>query len=185
MALHHQLDELVNRALPVVQDFHRRGMFSPHAATIDASGSVAGHALTTDGSTQLSVAQAIEHFEQKFSGPAGLNEIQGAGIFYHSPGIATSEGRVSLPPATTTDECRTLVALLEHAAGDSVCLLASSVFRRAAGGRIRGRQADREASKNLHPQAASRKQTVVEALVTLNPSLQRTASPSAELARYA
>lgn len=123
MALHHQLDELVNRALPVVQDFHRRGMFSPHAATIDASGSVAGHALTTDGSTQLSVAQAIEHFEQKFSGPAGLNEIQGAGIFYHSPGIATSEGRVSLPPATTTDECRTLVALLEHAAGDSVYLL--------------------------------------------------------------
>jgi hypothetical protein len=28
-----------------------------------------------------------------------------------------------LPPASNTDECRTLVALLEHASGDSVYLL--------------------------------------------------------------
>lgn len=123
MALHPQLDELIHRVLPMVQDFHQRGMFSPHAATIDAAGSVAGHALTTDGSTQLSVQQAIDHFEQKFSLNAERNEIQGAGIFYHSPGVTSSGGRVSLPPATTTEECRTLVALLEHASGDSVYLL--------------------------------------------------------------
>lgn len=123
MALHPQLDELINRVLPVVQDFHQRDMFAPHAATIDGAGSVVGHALTTDGSTQLSVEQAIKHFEQQFSRNADLNEIQGAGIFYHSPGILTSEGKVSLPPATTTDECRTLVALLEHASGESVYLL--------------------------------------------------------------
>ncbi len=123
MALHHQLDELINRVLPVVQDFHQKGMFSPHAATIDAAGKVAGHALTTDGSTQLSVAQAISHFEQKFSTHASHSEIQAAGIFYHSPGIDTSGATVSLPPASTTDECQTLVALLEHASGDSVYLL--------------------------------------------------------------
>lgn len=123
MAPHQQLDELINRVLPVVQEFHQKGMFSPHAATIDAAGAVAGHALTTDGSAQLSVTEAIQHFEEKFSRQASHSEIQGAGIFYHSPGIETSGGSVSLPPASTTDECRTLVALLEHAVGDSVYLL--------------------------------------------------------------
>jgi hypothetical protein len=98
-------------------------MFAPHAATIDAAGSVAGHALTTDGTAQLSVSQAIEHFERKFAERANMNQIQGTGIFYHSPGIDSSTGSVSLPPAMTTDECRTLVALLEHASGNSVYLL--------------------------------------------------------------
>lgn len=123
MALHQQLDELINRVLPVVHDYHRKSMFSPHAATIDAGGIVSGHALTTDGSAQFSVLQAIEHFERKFAQQASLKEIQGTGIFYHSPGIDTSAGVVALPPATTTDECRNLVALLEHASGDSVYLL--------------------------------------------------------------
>lgn len=123
MALHQQLDELINRVLPVVQDFHRKGMFAPHAASVDAAGNVAGHALTTDGTTQLLVGQALEHFERKFAQQAGLSEIQGTGIFYHSPGVDTSAGTVTLPPATTTYECRTLVALLEHVAGDSVYLL--------------------------------------------------------------
>lgn len=123
MALHPQLEELIDRLLPVVQDFHRKRMFSPHAATVDAAGSVSGHALTNDGSTHVSVLQAIEHFERKFSRQADLNEIHGTGIFYHSPGIDTSTGVVIVPPAATTDECRTLVALLEHASGDSFYLL--------------------------------------------------------------
>jgi len=123
MALHPRLDELIQRVLPVVQDFHRKGMFAPHAATIDKAGALAGRALTTDGTAQLSVAQAIEHFESSFAKQATLREIQATGIFYHSPGIDTSAGRVSLPPANNTDECKTLVALLEHAAGDSVYLL--------------------------------------------------------------
>jgi hypothetical protein len=125
MALHPQLDELIQRVLPVVQDFHRKGICAPHAATVDKAGVLAGRALTTDGTTQLSVAQAIEHFESSFAKQAALGEIQATGIFYHSPGLDTSSGRVSLPPATNTDECRALVALLEHAAGDSVYLLIS------------------------------------------------------------
>jgi hypothetical protein len=123
MALHPQINELIQRVLPVVQDFHRKGMFAPHAATIDTAGNLAGRALTTDGTAQLSVAQAIEHFESSFSKQAVLGEIQATGIFYHSPGIDTSAGSVSLPPANKTDECKALVALLEHAAGDSVYLL--------------------------------------------------------------
>lgn len=123
MALHQQLDELIQRVLPVVQDFHREGMFAPHAASIDKAGAIAGHALTTDDTTQLSVSQAIEHFEGRFSQLAKSGEIQATGIFYHSLGIDASGNAVSLPPASNSDECRTLVALLEHASGDSVYLL--------------------------------------------------------------
>jgi hypothetical protein len=123
MALHQQLDELIHRLLPVVQDFHRKGMFAPHAASIDNAGALAGNALTTDDTKQLSVSQAIEHFESRFSQQAKSGKIQATGIFYHSPGIDASSGAVSLPPASNTDECRTLVALLEHASGDSVYLL--------------------------------------------------------------
>jgi hypothetical protein len=123
MAVHHQLDELINRVLPVVQHFHGQAMFAPHAATINASGELAGRALTTDGTTQLSVPQAIEHFETTFRQLASAGEINASGIFYHSPGISTSSGSVSLPPATNTDECRSLVACLEHTAGDSVYLV--------------------------------------------------------------
>ena len=123
MALHPQLDDLIQRVLPVVQDFHRKGMFAPHAATIDATGALTGRALTSDGTTQLSVSQSLEHFEDTFTKLARSGEIQGAGIFYHSPGIDARAEGLSLPPASTTDECHTLVALLEHASGDSVYLL--------------------------------------------------------------
>lgn len=123
MAIHQQLDELIHHVLPVVQDFHRKGMFAPHAASINNAGALAGHALTADGTTQLSVSQAIEHFEYRFSQQAKSGEIQATGIFYHSPGIDTSSSTVTLPPASNTNECRTLVALLEHASGDSVYLL--------------------------------------------------------------
>jgi hypothetical protein len=98
-------------------------MFSPHAATISNAGELSGHALTTDGTTQLSVVQTIEHFENRFSGQAKSGEIRATGIFYHSPGIDASGNSVSLPPADTTEECRAVVALLEHSLGDSVYLL--------------------------------------------------------------
>lgn len=98
-------------------------MFAPHAASIDSTGELSGHALTTDGTNQLSVSQAIEHFESKFSLQAKSHEIQATGIFYHSPGIDASAKIVSLPPANTTDECRAIVALLEHSLGDSVYLI--------------------------------------------------------------
>lgn len=98
-------------------------MFAPHAATIDKAGALTGRALTTDGTTQLSVAQAIEHFECTFAPLAVAGEIRASAIFYHSPGVEAAAGTVSLPPATNTDECKTLVALLEHVAGDSVYLV--------------------------------------------------------------
>jgi hypothetical protein len=123
MALHPQLDEIINRVLPVVQDFHGKEMFAPHAATIDKAGALTGRALTNDDSAQLSVTQAIDHFEKSFMQLAVNNEIQASGIFYHSSGIDASASRVSLPPATTTDECRTIVALLEQASGESLYLL--------------------------------------------------------------
>lgn len=123
MALHQHLDDLINRVLPVVQHFHERGMFAPHAATVDETGELTGRALTTDGTTQLSVAETIEHFECTFRQLAATEQIQASGIFYHSPGIDTSTGVVSLPPAKDTSKCRTLVALLEHASGDAVYLV--------------------------------------------------------------
>lgn len=123
MAIHPQLDALIHRVLPVVQDFHRKGMFAPHAATISKTGELSGLALTSDGTTQLSVPQTIEYFESKFVQQATSGEIQATGIFYHSPGIDVSVGTISLPPANTTDECKSIVALLEHSSGDSVYLV--------------------------------------------------------------
>lgn len=123
MALDPQLDELIHRMLPVVQDFHSKGMFAPHAASVNSGGELTGQALTTDGSTQLSVSQAIEHFETTFAAKATAGQIRATGIFYHSPGLVTDADGLSAPPANTTDECRTIVGLLEHASGDSVYLL--------------------------------------------------------------
>ncbi|WP_432240915.1 hypothetical protein [Herbaspirillum robiniae] len=123
MTLHPQLDELIQRVLPVVQSFHSKGMFAPHAATINSAGELSGHALTTDGTTQLSVSETIEHFENKFSNQAKFGEIRAAGIFYHSPGTDATANRVALPPANTTDECRNIVAILEHSLGNSIYLI--------------------------------------------------------------
>jgi len=123
MALHAQLGELINRVLPVVQHFHDKGMLAPHAATIDKTGELSGRALTTDGTEELSVSQAIEHFESTFAQLAAVGSIQASGIFYHSSGVDLSSGTVALPPANNTDECRALVALLEHTSGESVYLL--------------------------------------------------------------
>jgi hypothetical protein len=80
MALHIQLDELINRVLPVAQHFHGKGMLAPHAATIDKTGELSGRALTTDGTEELSVSQAIEHFESTFAQLAAEGNIQASGI---------------------------------------------------------------------------------------------------------
>src|SRR5438067_10712223 len=115
MGLHAQLDDLIHRVLPVVQDFHSKGMLAPHAATIDHAGNLTGHALTTDGATQLSVSQTIAHFENRFATKAKSAQILATGIFYHASGIRSSADGVSLPPADTVDQCNMIVALLEHA----------------------------------------------------------------------
>lgn len=123
MALHPQLDELIHGMLPIVQDFHREGMFAPHAATINSKGELVGHALVIEVTGELTVSQAIEYFESEFALQARRGEIQASGIFYHSAGIDASDNKVLLPPASTTDECKAIVALLEHSCGDSVYLL--------------------------------------------------------------
>lgn len=123
MALHPQLDELIDGMLPIVQDFHREGDFAPNAASIDLKGKLLGHAIVMDDTDESTPAEAIEYFESKFALQAQSGKIQAAGIFYHSPGMDASSGEVLLPPANTTDECRAIVAMLEHSCGDSVYLL--------------------------------------------------------------
>ncbi|MFH1814229.1 MAG: hypothetical protein ABIF28_08695 [Pseudomonadota bacterium] len=123
MALHPQLDELLDRVLPTVKHFHSKSMLAPHAATIDHVGALTGRALTTDGSNQLTVSQAISHFESSFSELAKAGEIHASGIFYHGAGVDTSSGTVELPPASTVEECVALVGLLEHVSGESIYIL--------------------------------------------------------------
>ncbi|MEB4592507.1 hypothetical protein VSS37_16095 [Candidatus Thiothrix sp. Deng01] len=132
MTLHPKLNELLDEMLPIVQDFHRQGMFAPHAAFIDDEGNCTGSALTTDGSCSLSVSQALDYFENRFSQLAAEGKIQASAIFYHSSGVKVTEdfevshiaGRL-FAPADHEDECHILVVLLEHAAGDSVYLQCS------------------------------------------------------------
>src|SRR5262249_30345390 len=82
-----------------------------------------GRALTSDGSNQLSVGQALAHFENSFRQLAQAGQICASAVFYHSAGIDPSSGKVELPPASTIDECRTLVGLLEHVSGQSVYIV--------------------------------------------------------------
>lgn len=127
MTLHPQLHHLIDGMLPIVQDFHREGSFAPNAASVDLQGKLLGQAIViddTDESTDVfTPEEAIEYFESEFALQAQSGKTQATGIFYHSPGIDASSGEVSLRPAHTTDECRAIVALLEHSCGDSVYLI--------------------------------------------------------------
>jgi hypothetical protein len=123
MALHAQLEELLDRIMPMVKHFHGTSMFAPHAATMDGAGTVAGHALSSDGTSNLSVPQAIAHFESSFKQLAQDGAIVASAIFYHGGAIDTSSGKLALPPASTTDECLAVVGLLEHVSGESVYIL--------------------------------------------------------------
>ncbi len=120
MALHAQLDDLLERFLPMVQHFHSQGMFSPHAVTLGSDGELTGRAVTTDGTAQVSLEHTIANFESNFREMAAAGTIHASGIFYHSPGIDTSTGTLSLPPAHTVDECRSLVGMIEHICGQSL-----------------------------------------------------------------
>lgn len=123
MALNQQLDELLEGMMPIVHSFHCKGMYAPHAATIDYNGEVKGKALTMDGSSSISVDETITYFEDTFSELAHSKEITASGIFYHSIGMTQENGVFKLPPAEYEDECNVLVGLLEHFCGDSVYLI--------------------------------------------------------------
>lgn len=122
MSLHTQLEELLNRVMPVVKQFHSKAMYAPHAATMDSAGDVTGRAFTSDGTSNLTVGQSLVHFESGFAELARKNEIHASGIFYHGAGMNSSSGVLELPPAETEGECVAVVGLLEHISGQSVYL---------------------------------------------------------------
>jgi hypothetical protein len=118
MALHSQLDDLINTMLPVVQQFHAKSQLAPHAACMRTDGTITGSALITNDDRNLSVSEAITHFEAAFREDAQHGRIVASAIFFHGVGL-----HQPIRPAQTLEEARTLVALLEHAAGESVHLV--------------------------------------------------------------
>ena len=118
MALHPQLDELINAMLPFVQEFHAKAQLAPHAASINTTGEIEGSALVTQDNRNVSVHEALAHFESKFLHAAKAGEIVASAVFFHGVGLA-EPGR----PAQTEEEARAIVALLEHKAGESVFLV--------------------------------------------------------------
>lgn len=121
MALHPQLDEMIQSMVPFVQQFHAKGQLAPHAASMDLDGNIIGAALTSSNdSQQISVDGAIRHFEEKFRQEAGQKKILASAIFYHGIGMPAGSPTV---PATSSDDAFNLVARLEHCAGDAVHLV--------------------------------------------------------------
>lgn len=118
MALHYQLDELINAMLPFVQQFHSKGQLAPHAASMNNKGEIEGSALVTQDDRNLSVPEALSHFESNFRQAAENEEIVASAIFFHGVGLANPSR-----PAETEEEARAIVALLEHKLGESVFLL--------------------------------------------------------------
>ncbi|MCX9158618.1 hypothetical protein OPU71_21095 [Niveibacterium sp. 24ML] len=118
MALHSQLDDLIGAMLPFVQEFHARSQLAPHAASINVAGEIKGSALVTQDNQQISVAEAISHFETKFRESAASNEIVASAIFFHGVGLSDPAR-----PAENIEDACVIVALLEHKAGDSVYLV--------------------------------------------------------------
>lgn len=109
MALHPQLDQIINAMLPLVQDFHAKGQLAPQAASMDNAGEITGNALVTDGDKKLTVREALSHLTSNLRKAASAREIVASAIFYHNTGLDDSD-----PPA--------LIALLEHVSGDSVLM---------------------------------------------------------------
>jgi hypothetical protein len=122
MALHPQLDQLINAMLPLVQQCHAEGELAPHAASMSASGEMTGEAFVVKDETAVersgSVREALAYFEGKFRKAAQANEIVASAIFFHGVGLAEPAR-----PAQTAEEASALVALLEHRVGESVFLV--------------------------------------------------------------
>jgi hypothetical protein len=121
MALHSQLDELINTMLPFVQQFHAKNQLAPHAAFINTDGELLGVAITdkdVSSDVEFSVLDAITHFELQFQKAAKANEIIASAIFFHGIGIIEPQ-----KPAQTEEEAHTIVVLLEHQIGESVSLI--------------------------------------------------------------
>lgn len=118
MSIHTQLDELIHAMVPFVQQFHSKGQLAPHAASTNNASTIEGSALVAEGGNHLGVVEAVAHFESKFREAAKAGDIVASAVFFHG-----TELSVPPKPAQTEDEARTLVALLEHKAGDSVYLV--------------------------------------------------------------
>lgn len=118
MALHSQLEELINAMLPFVQEFHSKGQLAPHAASMSNAGEIKGSALVTPDDRGLSVPEALSHFQAKFHQAARDKEIIASAVFFHGVGLVEPSR-----PAETESEARAIVALLEHEVGESVFLV--------------------------------------------------------------
>jgi hypothetical protein len=106
MALHSQLDELINTMLPFVQQFHAKNQLAPHAAFINTDGELLGVAITdkdVSSDVEFSVLDAITHFELQFQKAAKANEIIASAIFFHGIGIIEPQ-----KPAQTEEEAHTI-----------------------------------------------------------------------------
>lgn len=71
-----------------------------------------------EGDKHLSVTEALAHFESNFRAAAKAGDIVASAIFFHGTAIS-----ITPKAAQTEEEARTLVALLEHKAGDSAYLV--------------------------------------------------------------
>jgi len=123
MTLPSQLDQLIQQITATAKKFHALGMYAPHAGVIDVQGKFQGDALTSDGIKQITVPQTLAHFESKFRELANSRRIVASAVLYHGPGVVVNESRASFPPAETTDDCKAMITLLEHADGTSVYLV--------------------------------------------------------------
>lgn len=118
MALHSQLDQIINAMLPFVQKFHSQGQLAPHAASLSRSGELIGATLATNDNRRVSVPDTLAHFENQFRQAANADQIIASAVFYHGVGLTTLG-----TPAQTVEEAGAIVGMLEHKAGDSVYLV--------------------------------------------------------------
>lgn len=118
MPLNPQIDVLIQAMLPVVKQFHEKMQLAPHAATMSNVGEISGRAIVNkDNNIQMSVSEAISHFETEFRKLSETGEITASAIFYHGAGVWPPV------PAQTAEEANKIVAILEHKDGDSVYLI--------------------------------------------------------------
>lgn len=125
MALHQDLNGMINAMLPIVKQFHGKSQLAPHAASITNDGQVRGSALVKTRKQNIGVSEAVNYFEEEFRKAAEAGTIIASAIFFHGllmiqPGAHPA---VAAHPAETNKDARSVIALLEHNTGESLYLV--------------------------------------------------------------
>ena len=108
--------DLLESQMPLVRALHQRGSLAPLAASMNASGEIAGTALSSEGRTDVSVESTLHQFARTFGRVfAAGQSLKAAGIFFHGH----AEDRI-VRAAHTVREANALVAWLQHDSGQSV-----------------------------------------------------------------